>query len=51
MTPVSSPIGIIFFPEATIFSTSVDPHLGTPTIKMGLTLNSFFTFDLITFAP
>ena len=32
---VSSPIGIFFSPEAIIFSIKVEPHLGTPTIKIG----------------
>ena len=33
---VSSPIEILFFPEAITFSISVDPHLGTPTTNIGL---------------
>ena len=32
---VSSPIGIRVGPEAITFSISVEPHLGTPTIKIG----------------
>ena len=34
-TVVSSPSGIIFFPDPIIFSIRVEPHLGTPIIKMG----------------
>ena len=33
--PVSSPIGIYLELEAIIFSTKVEPLLGTPTIKIG----------------
>ena len=33
--PVSSPIGITLVPEVIIFSIKVDPHLGSPTMKMG----------------
>ena len=36
--PVSSPIGMYCFPDASIFSTKVEPHLGTPIIKIGFTL-------------
>ena len=38
ITPISSPVGIDFTPEAIIFSTNVEPHLGTPTIKMGFNI-------------
>ena len=34
-TDVSSPIEINLVPEVIIFSTRVDPHLGTPIMKIG----------------
>ena len=34
--PVSSPMGMRLAPEVIIFSIKVDPHLGNPTMKMGL---------------
>ena len=36
--PVSSPIEIYLAPDAIIFSTNVEPHLGTPIIKIGFIL-------------
>ena len=35
MISVSSPVGIYISPDAIIFSISVEPHLGTPIIKIG----------------
>ena len=38
----SSPTGISADPDAITFSTTVEPHLGTPIIKIGLALLSIF---------
>ena len=35
ITEHSSPMGIDLDPDAITFSTTVEPHLGTPTIKIG----------------
>ena len=51
ITPVSSPIGISLIPEPIILSTRVDPHLGTPIIKIGLILTLFFIFVFSSFTP
>ena len=42
--PVSSPIGIYWLPDAITFSINVDPHLGTPTINIGLIEKFFFQY-------
>ena len=38
ITDHSSPTGIGLDPDAITFSTTVEPHLGTPTIKIGFAL-------------
>jgi len=44
---VSPRFEIFFFPEDKIASTTVDPDLGSPTIKIG---SKFFKFSLISFS-
>ena len=45
-TDVSSPMAINFSPDPIIFSTKVDPHLGTPIMKIG-----FIFFDSLLTNP